>query len=71
MPKEKQFWGCGCCGREIGEIAEWCKDCEKHVTKAVDPWDRTYFAQFNKGCPFAENRLAQIYQEQKSTHRGT
>lgn len=45
---------CGCCGRELKrDVGGWCPDCAKHLLPAnVPPWDRTYFAQFGKPCPF-------------------
>jgi hypothetical protein len=45
---------CGCCGRPISN-QEWCTDCAKHLLpyqRGLPPWDRTYFAQHGKDCPF-------------------
>lgn len=53
----KEF--CGCCGRETNLVNDyWCSDCDSHVIKrhAVAPHNRTYFAQFKKPCPYAEEQ---------------
>ena len=59
MAKEESF--CGCCGRQI-KSDYWCKDCVKHLLprkgRCVNgPWDRTYYAQYNKNCPYSEDSL--------------
>lgn len=43
---------CGCCGREW--TGDWCDKCRPHIPKAfgAPPWDRTYFAQHGRDCPF-------------------
>ena len=49
---------CGCCGREIGAGTrtdpEWCADCKPHLRRGplFAPWQRTYFAQHGKDCPW-------------------
>lgn len=51
----KQEFYCGCCGRQIGERELWCRDCTAHVKHTSEPiWERTYFAQYGKDCPFTE-----------------
>lgn len=45
---------CGCCGRELKwDGGYWCRDCAAHVAPPDRPlWERTFFAQFGKLCPF-------------------
>lgn len=46
---------CGCCGGDLdGNSDLWCKRCADHVLpdRGVRLWDRTYFAQHGKDCPF-------------------
>lgn len=49
---------CGCCGNEIGRSTrtdpDWCQRCRPHIKGYTDApvWDRTYFAQFKRDCPF-------------------
>ena len=53
MPMSEPY--CGCCGRELdGNSDLWCKRCAEHVhpDRGVRLWDRTYFAQHGKYCPF-------------------
>lgn len=56
--RKEDFWNkqaldcCGCCGREIGETQIWCADCDRHIAKHGELWDRTYWAQYGKACPF-------------------
>ncbi len=50
MPEEGTY--CGCCGRDIEERAMWCGDCLSHVTNTGPFWDRTYYGQFERTCPF-------------------
>ena len=53
---DEQF--CGCCGEQIGAGSTtdtlWCKRCKPHTKGYTDAaaWDRTYFAQHKKPCPF-------------------
>lgn len=52
---------CGCCGNPVGFVRdqfdrEWCKNCEGHVLSYGQMYDRTYFAQFNRECPYEVNR---------------
>jgi len=45
---------CGCCGNEV-PYGEWCLKCTAHLKPAergLSMWDRTYFAQHGKDCPF-------------------
>ena len=52
--KHKDY--CGCCGNEI-PYGEWCLKCSRHLVperRGLAPWDRTYFAQFAKACPYEE-----------------
>lgn len=41
---------CGCCGNPC--VGDWCCGCASHVTRWGPPWERTYFAQHDKECPF-------------------
>jgi hypothetical protein len=45
---------CGCCGRETpGSV--WCTDCRGHIKPPAlgqTQWERTWFAQHEKECPF-------------------
>jgi hypothetical protein len=52
---------CGCCGASLARGRpddDWCTPCKKHIAPVVlqgvrnAPWDRTYFAQFKKDCPY-------------------
>ena len=46
---------CGCCGsKRVGELEDWCAACKEHVAKGGSLWDRTYFAQHDKPCPFTQ-----------------
>lgn len=54
---------CGCCGREMRGGGWFCRDCAGHVLPVNDgtfsgrsPWDRTYFAQHKRDCPFGSAR---------------
>ncbi len=43
---------CGCCGRPTPD-GEWCLRCAQHLGPShLSPWDRTYFGQHGKECPF-------------------
>lgn len=45
---------CGCCGRESG-MHDWCKRCVAHILPqrfGFAAWDRTYYAQHQRDCPF-------------------
>lgn len=47
---------CGCCGTEI-QHGDWCLKCSQHLLPAnrgLPIWERTYFAQFGKDCPYQE-----------------
>lgn len=57
---------CGCCGRET--IGEWCLRCRQHILKApLPPWDRTYFAQFKRFCPFRMRDKEKLAEGRPST----
>lgn len=49
---------CGCCGHEISATrpvdSDWCGLCESHLDPltSMASWNRTYFAQFGKPCPY-------------------
>ena len=44
---------CGCCGVKVQSYEEWCDKCIEHISKTIlSSYLRTYFAQFNKPCPF-------------------
>lgn len=54
---------CGCCGRPVADLdADWCAECDFHVLPELTydvagshrrlPYQRTYFAQHKKRCPF-------------------
>jgi len=50
---------CGCCGREVFDSASlfaWCAQCLSHLAQPASnpPWERTYYAQHGKDCPFQE-----------------
>ena len=64
MSKEESF--CGCCGRQIKlgykYVYQWCKECKEHLLPkegrcVSGPWDRTYYAQYGKDCPYSEDSL--------------
>ncbi len=43
---------CGCCGVEIS-ADQWCARCKRHLlANHLPPWERTWFAQFGKQCPY-------------------
>ena len=51
---------CGCCGRSI-PYGEWCLKCSQHLLPEkshLPPWERTYFAQHGKDCPFQDEEGA-------------
>ncbi|MFR9807092.1 hypothetical protein ACL02T_33065 [Pseudonocardia sp. RS010] len=49
---------CGCCGTELGRSTrsdpDWCKRCLPHIKRHTEAplWERTYFAQHKRDCPF-------------------
>ena len=51
---------CGCCARPIIGTAIWCGDCNReHIIQGgarcfLALWERTYYAQYEKECPFTE-----------------
>jgi len=51
MVKQQNY--CGCCGNEI-PFGDWCLKCTKHIlqNRYISIWERTYFAQYNKDCPY-------------------
>jgi len=53
---------CGCCGRRSGEGSDptffWCAKCRKHVLDYGPPWEKTYYAQRGKDCPFSQKAKA-------------
>lgn len=54
-PHREDFYGCGCCGRQVGPEVEWCIDCRAHIIDTPVPaWARTYEAHTGRPCPFAE-----------------
>lgn len=53
---------CGCCARVIRGVgallsAEWCRDCSLHVAKEGQAYDRTYFAQTGRECPYQDGEV--------------
>jgi hypothetical protein len=48
---------CGCCGGRLAspECDLWCERCIPHTdrTGTLDLWDRSYYAQHGKPCPFS------------------
>jgi hypothetical protein len=49
---------CGCCGK-AAESLHWCNACIEHIGpretrsgRAIDLWERTYFAQYGIPCPY-------------------
>lgn len=50
---------CGCCGNGIGRSTrsdpDWCRRCKPHVRTypaSLPPWERTYYAQHKRDCPY-------------------
>lgn len=43
---------CGCCGRQCNTGELWCRDCKAHVLDGGHLWERTYFARYERECPF-------------------
>ena len=48
---------CGCCGRPMERSYNlFCNDCNDHIDKDAEFfWERTYFAQHGRNCPFQED----------------
>ena len=51
---------CGCCSGDLDDSrSDWCNRCHPHVLSDTRPdrtfrpqYDRTYFAQFGRECPY-------------------
>jgi hypothetical protein len=49
------YYFCGCCGGDIdvdGDIEDWCRLCEEHVLSEGALWNRTFYAQWKRPCPY-------------------
>lgn len=42
---------CGCCGNET-DGGDWCRKCRSHVAKTGTMYERTFYAQNGRECPY-------------------
>ncbi len=52
---KRRYSGCSCCGGKIEaqtQAQRWCTRCSDHVLKDVPFWEATWYAQYEKYCPF-------------------
>lgn len=73
---EQETSYCGCCGQQNDTDIFWCDDCYTHLDfsqKSYNKhlWERTYYAQYEKPCPFANIPLedrGRVQAERTSTN---